>query len=143
MRSGEVLDGKVDSHPRSIYVIEIDPKWYEDLGPTIPSGVTCLYVGQSKSPPKKRFKQHRRGHTYRKKGGESAAKVFRNIAAARSATGAQRTLVEREDAWLRHDLMRGIEPVVGEPAALELELETAERLRAMGYHVFGPKSPSP
>ncbi len=127
------------NEPRWIYVIEIAATWYSDLGPAIPDGKTCLYVGQSKNRPRKRFKQHRRGHPFVKKGGEAAANPFRAIAQARSAQGLRATLVEDEDAWLRRDLMNQREPAMGKSAALDLELATAERLRAQGYHVLGPR----
>lgn len=128
-----------DNAPHWVYVIEIAAKWYPDLGPTIPEGKTCLYVGQSKRRPRKRFKQHRRGHPFVKKGGEAAANPFRDIAQARLRQGLRATLVMDEDARLRRDLMDEREPVIGKSAAEDLEFATAERLRGEGYYVFGPK----
>ena len=127
------------SELRSIYVIQIAPKWYPVLGRTIDSATEYLYVGQSKSPAGKRFKQHRRGHGFDKKGGEAAAAPFRGIAESRRSQGLRGTLEDGEDAWLRRDLMDGLEPVVGKTAAESLELATAERLREAGYYVFGPR----
>ena len=132
-----------DEEPRSVYVIEIAPRWYSAIGPEVAEGMQCLYVGESKSPPGKRFTQHRRGHGFRKRGGTAAASPFRVIAAARRSAGLTGTLIDGEDAWLRRDLMERLapEPAVGKAAALALELATAERLRSDGYFVIGPKPP--
>lgn len=129
----------VDDELRTIYVIQIAPKWVQTVRPELDPEIKLLYVGQSKRPPGKRFKQHRRGYHPKKKGGEAAARVFRTIHSARLDQGLQGTLVKNEDAWLRRDLMNGIPVVEGKAEAEKLELATAESLRGDGYFVVGPK----
>jgi RNase adaptor protein for sRNA GlmZ degradation len=124
---------------RRVYVIQIAPKWIPVVRPTFDPDVECLYVGQTKSPIGARFKQHRRGHPYTKKGGEAAAKIFRDIRQARLEVDPRGTLIDGEDTWLRGDLMDHLEPVEGKPEALKLERATADHLRSLGYKVIGPK----
>jgi len=127
-----------DLKPHWIYVIQIAPKWVPRLRPSLEAEVECLYVGESEDAPRKRFHQHRRGHTFLDRGGDAAARPFRRIKEMRIENECQGTLVDGEDAWLRRDLME-VSPVFGDRAAKRAELETAERLRSSGFFVYGPK----
>lgn len=127
-----------DLKPHWVYVIQIAPKWITRLRPSLDAGIECLYVGESEDAPKKRFHEHRRGHSFLDRGGDAAARPFRRIKEMRLEDDYQGTLVDGEDAWLRRDLMKS-EPVLGDRAAKRAELETAERLRSSGYFVYGPK----
>lgn len=119
-------------------MIQIAPEWVPRLRPSLAPDTECLYVGESEDPPRKRFHQHRRGHSFLDRGGDAAARPFRRIKEMRLESGERGTLVEGEDAWLRRDLMKA-EPALGDSAAKRAELETAERLRNSGRFVYGPK----
>lgn len=112
--------------------------WVRRLKPSLGAEVECLYVGESEDPPRMRFHQHRRGHSFADRGGDAAARPFRRIKAMRIEEGLQGTLVDGVDAWLRRDLME-TGPVGGDERAKEVEVETAEALRSSGYFVYGPK----
>lgn len=127
-----------DLKPHWVYVIQIAPKWVSRLKPSLDPGTECLYVGESEDAPRKRFHQHRRGHSFLDRGGDAAARPFRRIKEMRLEDAGRGTLVEGDDAWLRRDLMEA-GPVLGDPAAKRAELETAERLRSSGFFVYGPK----
>ena len=136
---GPMLERGQDSQPHWVYVIEIAPKWIPLVKPSLDPGTQCLYVGETSHPPGKRFHQHRRGLSYGETGANAAARPFQRIRNERLELGLHGTLVDGEDAWLRRDLMESSDPVGGDEASKSLELETAERLRSVGFHVFGPK----
>lgn len=132
---------RVDDELRNVYVVEIDSKWVPIVRPKLDPSVTLLYVGQTKKPPSKRVKEHRRGYRPKDNPGRAAANIFRDIHQARLDLDMPGTLVKFKDARIRWDLMAPLEPVGGRKAAEILEIRTANDLRAKGFQVEGPGKP--
>ena len=130
-----------DTEARNVYVVEIDSKWIPIVRPKLDAAVTLLCVGQSKKPPGKRLKEHRRGYKPKDSPGRAAAIIFRDIHKARLDLNMTGTLVKGEDARIRWDLMTKLGPVKGRKAAEELEELAANDLRDQGFQVEGPGKP--
>jgi hypothetical protein len=91
-----------------VYVIELDPSACRG----VPSGATCVYVGETADTPEERFAEHLRGHR--------ASRV-----------------VKRYGVRLRPDIYRLFPLARTREQSRRLEAKVAERLRLQGYVVFG------
>ena len=95
-----------------VYVVELDPSLCVQLGCLSRNGKPPVYVGQSAQPPDVRFRQH--------KDGDKSSKYVRNFGVR-----------------LMPRLYRNVRPMPTRTAALEAEQKLADKLRRMGYCVFG------
>lgn len=95
-----------------VYVVELDRALCIKLGCLSRNGKAPVYVGQSASPPDVRFRQHKDGYKSSKH-------------------------VRTYGLRLMPRLYRGVGSQPTRTAALEAEQQLAEKLRKMGYCVFG------
>lgn len=109
-------ESRAPSFHHNVYVILLDPKVAKHrsilrLNPKRNAAKPCVYVGMSGLPPEHRFENHRNGY--------QAAWV-----------------VEKYGLRLMPELYEHLNPMPYE-AALQMETEVAEDLRAEGYTVTG------
>lgn len=108
--------GKKDAtHHHNVYVVELDPRVLKDrkfraANPQHQAGKACFYVGATGLSPYERFLNHKDGHKANR-------------------------YVTKYGLHLRPDLFEVFNPLPYE-AALELEQELAEELRAKGHAVW-------
>jgi hypothetical protein len=115
MRCGRGEEPRVPRLTHNVYVIELEPAVLSDRrfrrrNPQYVEGQPCVYVGMTGLSVAERFKNHKRGH----KGN---------------------TFVLRFGTQLLPELFAHLNPMPYE-AALTMERELAEDLRAQGYGVW-------
>ena len=95
-----------------VYVVELDPLLCVQLGCLSRNGKPPVSVGQSAQPPEVRFPQHKESY--------KSSKYVRNYGTR-----------------LMPRLYRNVGPLATRADALVAEARLAEKLRRMGYCVFG------
>lgn len=129
---------KAPGSPRTVYVVEIMPKWHEMVAPELPPGKSCFYVGETgKDDPRKRFQEHLTGESLP---GERTKKPVRPIGRLLEANEG-RPLIEGEDLTLRIDLAERFnkQPWLGKDAAQRAERRAVISLRRGGHAVYPKK----
>lgn len=96
----------MDDQPRfSVYVIEIDDRWWRLVGRAGEGTTQVLYVGSTDKAPEQRVAEHLEGVIEPERIGRNSARVFKRIRTARERDGLAGPLEPGIDARLRADLV--------------------------------------
>lgn len=96
----------MDDQPRfSVYVIEIDERWWQLVGRAGEGTTQVLYVGSTDKAPEQRAAEHLEGVIEPGRIGRNSARVFKRIRTAREQGGLMGPLEPGDDARLRADLV--------------------------------------
>ncbi len=132
---GKTESGKhktTDPDGRSVYVIEIDPRWKDVVEhkakQSLAPGSCAFYVGETGLYPGARLTKHRRG--------AKAGSIFKQIRRARERNGEEKTLEEGVDLHLRRDLMARYPNELSGKDAKKWEKKVTSELRSKGHIVF-------
>ncbi len=121
-----------DPDGRSVYVIEIDPRWNDVVErkakQSLAPGRCAFYVGETGLYPGARLTKHRRG--------AKAGSIFKQIRRARERNGEEKTLEEGVDVRLRRDLMEPYLKNLSGKDAKKWEKKVTNYLRSAGHIVF-------
>ena len=89
----------------SVYVMEVDRRWWRLVGRAREGTTQVLYVGSTDKPPDQRVAEHLEGVIERGRIGSNSGRVFKRIRTERERAGLPGPLVAGEDARLLPDLV--------------------------------------
>lgn len=92
----------------SVYVIEIDERWWPLIGRAGEGTTRVLYVGSTDKGAEQRAAEHLEGVIEPGRIGRNSARVFKRIRTAREQRGLEGALVAGEDARLLPDLVEHV-----------------------------------
>lgn len=117
---------------RRVYVIEIQPPWYELVAPGLPVGRRCFYVGETGKDIAERYREHRTGEVLHGRRPKSPAQVFAKMRGAQSGAALRR----RVDVVLRRTMSDRYPPAATPEEAGALEAQVVDELRRAGHAVY-------